>query len=101
MNTPSSLTIDERVAVVAGHIERRVGPLCFVLAPDGQMHSFDNATAVEIWDLLVAAGAAGTNIRELARALGAAFEVEEAVAVDDIRGMLEGLVLRCVVQRVG
>lgn len=101
MNTQSPLTIDDRFAVVAGHIERRVGPLCFVLAPDGQMHSFDNATAVEIWDQLVAAGAAGTSLRELAGGLSAAFDVEEAVAVDDVRGLVEALVLRCVVQRVG
>ncbi len=99
MKAPSLLTPDDPVAVVEGHIERRVGPLCFVLAPDGQMHSFDNATAVEIWDLLVAAGSSGISARELARGLSAVFDVEEAAALDDVRAMVEALVSRCVVQR--
>ncbi|MEZ4265046.1 MAG: PqqD family protein [Myxococcota bacterium] len=95
------LSIDDRIAVVGGHIERRVGPLCFVLAPDGQMHSFDNATAVEIWDLLAAASDTGTTVRELAAALSERFEVDPETAVADVQPVVQALLSHCVVQRVG
>lgn len=101
MGDASKLAADERVAVAAGHIERRVGPLCFVLAPDGQMHSFDNATAVDVWDQLAAAGDAGISPRELAKSLSERFAVDEIGAIDDVQAMLDALVLHCVVRRVG
>ncbi|MCB9729898.1 MAG: PqqD family protein [Deltaproteobacteria bacterium] len=101
MSGPGGPGPDERLAVVDGHIERRVGPLCFVLAPDGQMHSFDNEAAVAVWDGLALAGTQGTTPRALALRLTERFEVGEAEALEDVRGVLASLLSHCVVRRVG
>lgn len=74
----------DRVRVVAGFHERRVGDQAFVLQADSTMHVFDNATGLLVWDRIVGAGDQGVAPEDLAADLVERWEVDQSTAQADV-----------------